>query len=234
MAKVLEAVGFTIYRVVVQVLNRLEGGVPKNPDMIKSWLETKGISDADIAQKTVAAMENPEEVAAVMEEAATKGWCGFKQSDGRYYFEARCIKSGFKESANVLKELLGIKNARARLAERVFVRGREDLEAIYLNVEGALPYDERVVHAMSRSGPINALKRNDYVEKPQLEFFLRVLKNSDFDNEDILRAILFHMASNGLGANRSQGAGQFELVELKKVGELNLTQPSFEKLLATV
>lgn len=214
-------VGYIIYRVVLQITNRLEGGVPKDPAVIKSWLETKGISSADVYQETVA--EVGTDVAEAQEEAARKNWCGFKEDKEKGLFiEARQVKAAFKEAANVLRGLLGITAAKSKLAERVWVKSVDPKspETIWLGQNETDGCEERVVHAMTRRGPISSIKRTDYVDHPSVEFLIEVLDDGLFKRE-VLEELLTYMGKNGLGANRSQGAGQFEVssFELFKEGK---------------
>ena len=213
-------VGYLIYRVVIKIIGQIEGGVPKDPSVMKTWLETKGISSADVYRDTLNAMGESANVEVLQEAAIQKSWCGFKQGPKGLYIEARQIKAALKEAANVLKDLLGIRNARSRLAERVWVRGTEpgSPEAVWLGVEKPDDFKDSVVHAMTRMGPVNSFKRTDFVTAPQIEFDVEVLNDKMF-TLDVLKDILNYMGRNGLGANRSQGAGKFKLVSITKVAD---------------
>ena len=202
------------YLATARIIGQIEGGVPKNAEMIKTWLETKGVSKADIYQDTLAAMgkeEAADGAEAAQADLTEKNWCGFKCGDRGLYIEARQIKAAFKEAANVCKGMIGLTAARSKLAERVWIRGIDNPEAIWLGTEKPDGTEERVVHAMTRRGPISSIKRTDYVNAPTLEFELEVLNDGTF-TEETLRELLVYMGKNGIGANRSQSAGQFELV----------------------
>lgn len=140
-----------------------------------------------------------------------------------------------KENASVLRETLDMSALKARVAERVFVN--ED--RVYLGkkeVDGTI---SGVVHAMTPQGPIAALKKVDYVERPLIRFTVTCLNESFMckteDPEkvaagakgtsgrkrigckDIVLALLHHGRELGMGADRSQGYGKFDIVEFEEI-----------------
>ena len=74
--------------------------------------------------------------------------------------------------------------------------------------------EERAIHVMGPHGPRNALKRVDYVEAPvTVTFTARWLDDGVVDDE-LLKTLLEYAGWNGLGADRSTGSGQFEVLTL--------------------
>lgn len=66
-------------------------------------------------------------------------------------------------------------------------------------------------------GPRTALKRYDFVQAPvTLRWNVRYLNDGVVD-EALVRLLLEYGGWNGLGADRSQGNGQFEVVEVKEI-----------------
>jgi hypothetical protein len=214
------------YYAKIAFVTALEGGTPKDPSVIETWLKTKGKSRADLYQETVEAMgaeavSNGDVEANLM----NKGWSGFKSGEDGLYIEARQIKAAFKEAANVNRPALvkhnpALKQAKARLAERVFVWGadRAKPDIVLLGRDEPSGYEERMVHVVTRTGKISAIKRTDYVSDLELGFNIEVLDDRLF-TENVLRILLDYMGRNGLGANRSQGAGQFRVLELTEMQE---------------
>ena len=210
------------YTAEIEIIGQIEGGVPKDPAIIKTWLETKGISSADVYQETVAAMGGEANGDELQADASEKHWCGFKSGDVGLYIETRQIKAALKEAANVNKDALTkynpkLKQAKARIAERVFIYELDDPDQIPLGRETPSGTEQRVVHAMSRRGPVHSIKLTDYVSAPILSFRIEVLDDGLFTKE-ALTALLEYMGRNGIGSNRSQGAGQFKLLELQEQG----------------
>jgi hypothetical protein len=225
--------------VTLAIKNRLVGGIPTSPKLIEGWIaanmpEVSADERAKLAEKTV--QELPEQA----EEAAKSMWTTFKRnSAGAVYIEGRNVKAMFKEAANVLREVL-IKDERAgkkaagegkegkaeaksrytnlksKLAERLFIEQDEipmlrDGKAI----EKPDGNEERAIHVMTAMGPRSALKRVDFVNAPAvLKFSLRYLNDGVVDVE-LIKTLLEYAAWNGMGADRSQGNGLFELVELQ-------------------
>jgi hypothetical protein len=102
---------------------------------------------------------------------------------------------------------LDVKNFKSKLAERVFVE-----PAMILLGKEPDGTDERVVHVMTAMGPRSSFKKYDYYDAPEISFTLKVL-NDGVVTEHHLRTILEYAQDNGLGADRSQGFGQFDLME---------------------
>jgi hypothetical protein len=178
---------------------------------------------AALATKTVA------ELGAAVEEKASGMWTAFKRDATGIYYEGRCLKAAFKESANILRETLQGEEAdaagkkptksrytalRAKLAERLFVE--EDV-IHFVGADGSRltepsGSEERAIHVMTAQGPRDALKRSDFVSAPaRLVFHLRWLPDGVCDI-DLVRELLEHACWNGIGADRSQGNGRFKVI----------------------
>lgn len=209
------------YQVVLQVTNEFMAGIPKNQDIIQTWLESRKPSDAAIA-KRVASGEQvtpiPDLVAKIADEVAAtdeaeKSWLGFKTDDEKgLYIEGSNVKAHLKDCSNILQKLLDMKAIRSKLADRVYV---ED-ERVYLGKSDPDAYYEHPVHVMTMQGPRSALKRNDYVNAPRLSFVLRVL-NDGVITEGLLRTVFEYGGTHGIGAERGLGYGRYTLEELTEL-----------------
>jgi CRISPR/Cas system CMR-associated protein Cmr1 (group 7 of RAMP superfamily) len=73
-------------------------------------------------------------------------------------------------------------------------------------------------NCMTMQGPRSSLKKFDYVNRPRITFQLRVL-NDGVITEEILRTILAYCQETGLGADRSQGAGTFDVVAFERTSD---------------
>jgi len=175
-------------------VSRLVGGIPANPKLLDAWLEANSAPPEARADKA----EMQALLAAGEVEQHTSAFA--RNAKGQPCYEARCFKAAFKEAANVTKEILGIKNARARLAEHVFVGPPLCVIATPIRVE------ERVIHVMTRMGPRDSIKRYEVTADVPLRFTLRVLHTSPF-TWNVLGVLLDYMVEGGIGADRSQGAG---------------------------
>jgi hypothetical protein len=221
---------FTSYRAELQVHDKLIGGIPKDPDTIRKWVESRIAQGADLAlqqtvDETVAAMtaergETPD-TKSVLDEVARQieGGNGFKTVDGQLVYEGRCMKSALKEASNVAYpgtqfpgKPAGIKKGLMRyLAERVFVAD----QYIPLGVEVPSGTEQRVKHIMTPQGPRSAINVVDYVEKPRLSFVVDVL--DDCLSPEVWGRMWQCAEEIGIGADRARSDGRFELVAWERL-----------------
>lgn len=221
---------FTRYRVELQVADKLIGGVPKDPDTIRKWIESRVAQGADLAlqqtiEDTVAAMtaESGESPAPrdVLDAVAREieGGNGFKTVNGQLVYEGRCMKSALKEACNVAYpgttwpgKPQGIRKGLMRfLAERVFV---DDLY-IPLGVSEPSGTEQRIKHIITAQGPRSAINVVDYVTKPALTFTVSVL--DDFLPAAAWARIWQCAEEIGIGADRARSDGKFELLAWDRV-----------------
>ena len=215
------------YKVVLEFVVPCIGGTPNSKNLIKGWLETKNLatSEAELAALVDATVE---QIGGKVEEKASAMWTVFKLDDMGLYIEGRQVKAMFKESSNILRDMLikatetGAKgknrftNLKSKVAERLFVV--ED--RIYFQREGANlrasdGSDERPIHVVTAQGPRTALKRSDYVKAgTQVGFNVKLLNDSVVD-EELVKVLLEHSSENGLGSDRSQGFGRFKVVSVE-------------------
>lgn len=234
-----------IYYDLTLIIDRLVGGIPKQEKIIKGWQEARwptglvaeelaneGITPETATEQTLEDLgsnaQSEDEIAAV--------WTGFAMMQHPQFgeiaaVESRQIKAMLKESANIIKDMPEAKvekkgkdgkvtrttiALRAKLAERVFPQPKWipilDVFGEPIKIDNL----ERPIHVMTRQGPRTALKRTDFADEVILKCELKVL-NDGLITENILRAILNHACDNGIGTDRSQGAGTFAYeLKLKK------------------
>src|SRR5262245_33503995 len=89
-------------------VDRLVGGIPKNPEIVKRWQEARWNDKAKLLPGDPTTPEEAAELTVEMlgeqMEAEEKGvWTGFvEHPDGGLGFEGRNVKAMLKESANIL------------------------------------------------------------------------------------------------------------------------------------
>jgi len=215
-------VEWDVYRVELEFVREVVGGIPKNPEVIKAWIMSRakrsGKTEAE-ARKLVEKV--CEEVDA--DEEAEKTWVTFKKDDKGLYLEDRNVKAMFREAFNVLGLFQG-KGAVAR--RQLFQHGfvikpyRIHFERNGEPIKEPDGYHERTIHVMTMLGPRSALKREDYIKPPaRISFEVWIVKqNRDVITEQHLRDAL-EVASEaiGLGASRSQGFGRFKVLKFEKI-----------------
>ncbi len=201
------------YKVKLKVRDRLIGGYPKNPEAEEAMLKARGLEDL-IPPKPDLETLTEEEKKELKENAVEKSWVGFKSNGEGIYIESRHIKAMFKECANILKSnaegkgIIKVRNMKSKLAERVFI----EPSVIHLGRKDPDGTDSRVVHAMTAKGPRSSIKFFDYVDSPEVCFTVKLLPDNVITKEH-LDTLLEYAQDNGLGADRSQDAGKFDIVE---------------------
>ncbi len=200
------------YEVELKFTTPFASSTPKNPKDIVAMLEAR--MPAKPPEDALPLPELAEQVA--IEVGATveveRGYATFKRDDNGLYYEARCVRAHIKDCANQLQGLLNIKALKAKVANRVYVEPAR----IYLEKAEPDGNETRIIHAMTMKGPRSSLKTIDYVDKPTLKFRLKVLDDGVID-EEILKAIFEYGSEHGMGQERSQDWGKYELVRLGKV-----------------
>ncbi len=200
------------YEVELKFTTPSASSTPKNPKDTVAMLEAR--MPAKPPEDALPLPELAEQVA--IEVGATveveRGYATFKRDDNGLYYEARCVRAHIKDCANQLQGLLNIKALKAKVANRVYVEPAR----IYLEKAEPDGNETRIIHAMTMKGPRSSLKTIDYVDKPTLKFRLKVLDDGVID-EEILKAIFEYGSEHGMGQERSQDWGKYELVRLGKV-----------------
>ncbi|MFI7114012.1 hypothetical protein ACIBK9_47380 [Nonomuraea sp. NPDC050227] len=223
-----------IYRVRLQVLDKIVGGVPSSPSVIKGWLKTRmELGDRDLqelTQKTLTErfqdrQPSADELAdALLESDAAPSVNGFKRipDTGELAYEGRCMKAALKEFMN--SAYPGVewpgksavskgfrKGLMSTAAERVFV---EDIY-IGLGVKEPTGVEERIKHVMTPQGPRSSINRVEYVDRPLLEFTLKV--HDDFLPAEAWGRIWERGEDIGVGSDRGRSDGKFELVSWERI-----------------
>jgi hypothetical protein len=221
----LQADLWTVYRAKLTFRAKLIGGIPKDPKLIEGWLRYKaGIEDpqelrtamlrtlGEVGPDIRAGAPDEDDVAqAATALASQKRTTGFKSGQHGLFVESRQIKAMLKESTNVVfaGERWGPtrKAAKAFFSERVFI----EPDQLWLGVPEPSGVETIVGHLSGPSGPRSTLGNYEYVEQPNIEF--RVLVLRDCVSAEQWRDIWCHAQENGFGTLRSQGYGRFDVVQ---------------------
>lgn len=219
-------------------VDRLVAGVPSNPNLIQAWLDAKrpAPTEEQVAYARAASggqLDVPDNIEvdviemldrAGLDPEMTHTCIFYRDARGRPCLEGRCLKAGFKEAANVLGSsgkrdgLLPVVNMRAKLAERVFVPAHT---VVLENPEApgglaTIQVFEKPISVMTRQGPRTSIKRAEFTTDAVLRFQFQILRD-DLITEEHVRTLFDYMSVGGIGSDRSQGAGTFELIEMKEL-----------------
>ena len=200
------------YNVKLHFTTPFASSTPKNPKDIEAMLIARAPSKPP--ENPIPLPELAEQVAEEVEagEEVERGYATFKRDENGLYYEARCVRAHIKDCANQLQGLLGIKALKSKVANRVYV----EPDKIYLDKSEPDGSETRIVHAMTMKGPRSSLKTIDFVDKPVLKFTLKVMDDGVIDR-DILEAIFEYGGEHGMGQERSQDWGKYELVKLQEM-----------------
>lgn len=203
------------YRVRLHV-DRLVGGIPKNPELIKAWLIGRGVTlGVETLAKEEAAKLPPEDENTIIEGA----WKGFFKDEMGLFIEPRNIRGMLKQSARAIPEggTKTVKAALKKLTDNLAIapsRIRMGRSGKYLTEPDGC--EERAVHVMTPKGPRTALKRSDYVLNVEVEFTMSP-SHPDLTEAWLKDLVEYASVYLGLGSDVSQEEGKFRLKDWEKL-----------------
>jgi hypothetical protein len=189
------------------------GTVPKDPEIYKTFIETKRPKDKEAENES----EN-------VEKAEEKGWTGFMKDEKGYFIYEYMFKGFFKSAADALAPQIkvaktkkdgtqiseAIKAVDSKIDRFLFVSPRR----IYFHkfeVDGVI---ERPLRGMTPKGPRVTLARSDCFNPGlQIEFALTLFPNKEITWE-IIELWLEYGVFSGLGQFRNGGYGRFVVEKL--------------------
>lgn len=205
-----------LYDVELSILDRIYGGLPKDPSLIEGFLKGKGVDPQSASEMKERLVDEID-----VDEEAEGMWTGFKRDETGPYIETRQIKAMLKEAVGESELWKDIRGLKSRVGGAVFPKGQggPDLSRLYLyrdNGPVTEPdgFDETVGHVSGPQGKRAILKRKDYVLAPTVRFTLKVggktVKKSTLE-------YLFGFAEElGLGADRSMEHGKFKVTKFEE------------------
>ena len=210
------------YTVTIQFVGPLAAAIPKHPKAILAMLEHR--QPARVPKNATPLPELAEQVAEEVgaDEEAPVGYATFKSDEEGPYYEGRCIRGHLKDCAlQVASFFPETKNFRAKFVNRVYVQtdkiplfnryGKERIKTF----SGP---ELRFIQVMTAQGPRSSLKQVDYIDSPRIQFTLAVLADGVI-GEEHLRRVFEYGSVHGMGQERSQGWGRYQLASLQKVAK---------------
>lgn len=203
------------------------GGRPLSSNVLENWmaiLVKKGrLSDKE-AENIIGEKEDsaPKDI----EDAKIEYTRGFKLIEGRPYIEDRQIKAMFKESFVTL----GFMNMMSSVERHKFQTGIIiDPRVILLPENVNIEIQEGPVHVETMRGPRTSIKRSLVAMDVEISFLVRIItgandKVPDYTEEMLLAALTHASRFVGVGADRSQGMGVFEIKSFEDMGKVPLVK----------
>jgi hypothetical protein len=220
-----------LYSVTLRFVNRCIGGIPAvnidadddSPAADKAETKTKDLMSSWLS-KNLADKLSPEEITALADrtfdeayrDAEEQASTTFKADDTGLYLEGRQLKAMLKEAGSRIG--MGKLKLKSALHEALHV----DEDVVYLTRGGAVliepdGYETRPIHVMTAQGPRTSIKKTAYVTQAEVTFTVRVLRDCGVTEKHLVDILAFAQ-DLGLGADRSQGNGKFEVVAFAPVG----------------
>lgn len=217
-------VTWNTYNATIRCTDRLVGGIPVVPDdadradAYESWARGQGIEDPAARHELSERLAEDTDMPVAVEDVAGL-MTGFRRDDDGLYIEARQVKAMLRESAQRLGLIQKKRGARQVLQHDLHVSATDGGQKIHLDAAEPDGTDQRPISVVTRQGPRTAIKRFEYLNQPVIHCRVRVLAGGVGDGligEDELRDLFEFGGSLGIGADRSQAAGIFELVSLER------------------
>ena len=174
--------------------------------------------------------ENLDEVVASVSEARNleqeepetgwlPGWAGFLRDEEGIYYETRCIRGHLKDAAFGIREMVELKNFRSKFVSRIYI-ARVNQDKVFLMRDNKRVCEpdgtiERFIQVMTRQGPRSSIKYVDFVNDPLIPFRLKVLDDGVITQEHVEMALEYG-GTHGIGAERSQGWGNYTVKSIKE------------------
>lgn len=195
-------------------IGRVAGGTPSDPNVAEGFIRTKlGLDNEKLIQQAVSEIMVDRGISAdeaAAELAANKYLIGFKRDANGLYLEGRQLKAAIKEAANIRwpKQSWGPsrKGTKGFFAEHVFVN--EDRLPLHV------PEPSGVAQHFVQSRFGSSMKYLEYVDGAEVEF--TVTTDYQFSAEE-WGMLWLTGEQQGLGANRSQGYGKYEVIKWKRL-----------------
>jgi len=112
-----------------------------------------------------------------------------------------------------------LQGSRGAWAEGVFVSGIPERDWILLSPnEEPDGVDTNVSHTTGPKGPQASIKRNEYLNRPVITAEIWIARAvADKIPDESFADMLIHAQEHGIGANRSQGIGKFDVVSVEEI-----------------
>lgn len=232
---------YDITRVQIRIRDKICGGQPKNKELLLDWIkantgheDTITVAQTEEAKATILHEESekswngfPEDekglfiwarqVKAMFRESATMLRVTTEKRGSKqifqHGFEIKALP-GSQTSKTPVKDMG--EDARDSGEHVAVGEGHIPSDRLYLSRMKPDGMDEGPIHVQTAQGPRSAIKRVDYCQYVLIEFEIWVLATHPSETRHVgemdIREMMLFAQENGLGADRSQGMGKFDVV----------------------
>lgn len=197
------------YSLHITLLEDMLGTVPKDQGVLESYV--RDLARKKHPEETMIGAED-EMIPETPEDVDTRASTGFyANEDGFPILLDYQIKGWLKECANVLKDNLGVKNARSHVNNDVFVRPRQMVLA-----EGPDGDLQRPLRAMTMQGPRVTVVSSDLIAAGRSWTWELLARKGSKVTQEVLEDICSWGEFTGLGQWRNGGYGRIDAVLTRK------------------
>lgn len=211
---------WTDYKVVWTFEENLCGQTPKDPDLVKGWVDARkarvrppgGKSIDEIQEEVLQSLSDPGQT---NEEMVERTILGFQTNKEGYVMRGATVRSHLKECARIISKayigkVKGETSLGWRLTQQLYI-GESWIPILRpdgIQATQADDFIDRAIHAVSMpSGqPINALKRIEYVSDVHMIFTMKIMGKLALSDIEL---VMQYGAVHGYAGERSMGEGRY-------------------------
>lgn len=208
------------YEVQMDFLTKLVASVPADPELVQKWLESRKPANRPPDSKSIA--EVAQEVMDTLPESEEVGMNVFQRFEGGLVIRLATVRAHLKDCARTLSRLYvgkveGEKSFAVKVINGLYYPPDVYWLPILSQVDDkqfreATGAQDKPVHAQTPRGPINALKRFEFVENARLRVPLWILtpkKGRPVVTEEDLETLFQYGSVHGYAGERSDGEGRY-------------------------
>lgn len=206
---------YEFFNVDVEFTERVYGGIPKSPELIKNWIEAKGEMPRESMEEKLEAMASQDLI-----EEEERAWTGFRSDETGLYLRDFQIEAMIKQAGTVLGIFVKSRGSKTIAQEGLHVQSPR----IYLCDQDSRPIQEPhgsedvPGHVMTMQGKRSILRRMDYCDPGTIvHFSLKMVKGQNKLKVDDLKKMVHIGQDLGLGSKRSLSGGKFAVTAFEKV-----------------
>ena len=236
-----------VYEVVIQARDKIAGGRPKDENLMRTFLKTKGLAEEEIDQVVEEDLnimkeedkvgEDGEEKEKTLEEEMLRQTTGFKCIDDHLIVEGRMLKACFREAAAIFQiptKLKGFKHwMQVGLSMKPEILCMYDMDGKLID-EADFNFNMLNGNVITKDHELLAEEHPVVVYQPTLRIKQSCIKRLELVHRpiikfevwcrengmisnELLRHLLVAMQDIGIGAARPLGYGQFNILRMDLV-----------------
>ena len=215
---------YDVYDVTIRFREKVCGGKPMNEELLRSHIIRKTGHDDELTTKLVEqAMEGMPPDEGDLDKKVQNSRSRFHSDEHGVYIDTYQMKAMLRQSASMRRLYTKKVGTKQICAEGMEVKGLLHERRLHFGKMRPTGTYEAPLHIMTAAGKIDGIKQVDFLEEEGIELSFQVwilhtdAKEKRHVGEEDLVDILTFSQENGVGSNRSQGYGKFDIANFKRV-----------------